>query len=89
MVIMQAYVLLSCVSGYEKEIISELKAIPEVVEVNGIWGKYDIFVKISSLELFGIEKTIEKIRLIKQITASDTMHVIYGQGGSVDSLDKG
>lgn len=81
--------MLSCVSGYEKEIISELKSISTVVEVNGIWGKYDIFVKISSMELLGIEKTIEKIRSIKQITASDTMHVIYGQGGSVDELDKG
>lgn len=81
---MQAYVLINCVPGYEKEIISKLKTFPEVVEINGVWGKYDIFAKISSLEPTGIDRTIEKIRSIKEITQTDTMHVTYGQGGTID-----
>ena len=81
---MQAYVLIGCVPGYEKEIISKLKKFPEVIEINGVWGKHDIFAKVSSLEPTGIDRVIEKIRSIKEITQTDTMHVIYGQGGSID-----
>lgn len=81
---MQAYVLINCLPGNEKEIISNLKKIPEVVEINGIWGKYDIFVKIASIEPSDIDKVIEKIRSISEITDTDTMHVIYGQGGTID-----
>ena len=81
---MQAYVLLRCDAGYEREIISELKKLPEVVEINGIWGKYDIFVKISSPEPHGVDSIIAKIRTIKNIVSSDTMPVLYGQGGTID-----
>ena len=81
---MQAYILLKCVTGLEKNIIDQLKRIPEVVEVNGIWGKYDIFVKVSSSESNGIDKAVEQIRSNKDITDTYTMHVLYGQGGSID-----
>ena len=45
---MLSYVLITCQPGTEPDVISEIKSIPEVVEVNGIMGKYDIFVKIFS-----------------------------------------
>lgn len=56
-----------------------------VVEVNGIWGKYDVFVKISSMEPSSIDETISNIRKIKEVTKTYTMHVLYGQGGSIDN----
>ncbi|MGQ0375941.1 MAG: Lrp/AsnC ligand binding domain-containing protein [Nitrososphaerota archaeon] len=82
---MQAYILLNCVPGLEREAIAEVKRIPEVEEVNGIMGRYDIIVKIASSEPDGIDKCVRKIRIIKHITASYTMPVLYGQGGSIDS----
>jgi hypothetical protein len=45
---MQAYILLNCNTGSEIDLISELKKLSEVTEVNGIWGKFDIFLKICS-----------------------------------------
>ena len=81
---MIAYVLINCVPGSENNIITELKRLPEVTEINGIWGKYDIFVKISSKEIHGIDSLVEKIRSYKEITSSDTMHVLYGQGGTIE-----
>jgi DNA-binding Lrp family transcriptional regulator len=81
---MQAYMLLNCNPGLEKEIITKIKKIPEVLEVNGIWGKYDIFVKIESLEPNGLDKTLSEIRKLPDITNSFTMPVLYGQNGTID-----
>ena len=81
---MQAYVLLNCNPGSEIDLISELKKIPEVIEVNGIWGKYDIFLKISSDD---IDKIVSKLRNRKDIANSYTMHVLYGQGGTIDDVE--
>jgi len=81
---MQAYVLLNCNTGSEMDLISELKRMPEILEVNGVWGKYDIFLKISSEDPEGIDKIVSKLRNNKEITNSYTMHVLYGQGGTID-----
>ncbi|NIP62774.1 MAG: Lrp/AsnC family transcriptional regulator [Nitrosopumilaceae archaeon] len=82
---MQAYILLKCPPGHEREIISQLKNMPSIVEVNGIWGTYDVFAKISTLEPSSIDDTISTIRKIKEVSETYTMHVLYGQGGSIDS----
>ena len=76
--------MLKCNSGAEISLISELKKIPEVVEINGVWGKYDIFLKVSSSEPEGIDKVVGMIRTKNGITQSYTMQVLYGQGGTID-----
>lgn len=81
---MQAYILLNCQTGSETELIAELKKIPEVVEINGIWGKYDVFLKVVTEEPQGIDKVVSKLRTLPDITNSYTMHVLYGQGGTID-----
>ena len=86
---MQAYILLNCNTGSEIELISELKKIPEIIEINGIWGKYDIFLKIFSDDPEGIDRIVSKLRNHKDITNSYTMHVLYGQGGTIDDLESG
>ena len=84
---MQAYILLNCNTGNEIGLISELKKFQEVTEVNGIWGKYDIFLKICSEDSEGIDKIVSKLRSHKGITHSYTMHVLYGQGGTIDDIE--
>lgn len=81
---MQAYILLNCNTGSEINLISELKKLPEVTEINGIWGKYDIFLKICSKDPDGIDNIVSKLRNHAEITQSHTMHVLYGQGGTID-----
>ena len=81
---MQAYVLLTCNPGSESSLIAELKKIHEVTEVNGVWGKYDIFLKICTDNPGSIDKIVSKIRTFDDITSSYTMHVLYGQGGTID-----
>ena len=42
------YILINCDLGSEVEIINELAKIPEVKEVRGTYGIYDIFVKLQA-----------------------------------------
>jgi len=81
---MQAYVLINCNTGSETKVISELKELPEMVEINGIWGKYDIFLKIKTVDPNGVEEIIKRLRNHPDITDTFTMHVLYGQGGNID-----
>ena len=81
---MQAYVLINCNTSSETKIISELKELPEIVEINDIWGKYDIFLKIKTVDPNGVEETIKRLRNHPDITDTFTMHVLYGQGGNID-----
>lgn len=81
---MIAYILINCIPSEEKNIISKLSKLSEVVEVNGVWGKHDIFTKVVGKVPVDIDLIIGKIRKIKGITSTYTMEALYGQGGTID-----
>lgn len=81
---MQAYILIKCTPGTESKIISELNELKEIVEINGIWGQYDIFLKISTADPFGIDDIVKRLRNHPDISATETFDVLYGQGGTID-----
>lgn len=81
---MITYILATCIPGNEKEVIEKIKELPNIVEVNGIMGKYDIFVKIQSDEALKMDSTIGKIRTVPHITSTVSIPVLYGQGGTID-----
>lgn len=81
---MQAYILIKCNSGCESRIISEFSELKDVVEINGIWGIHDIFLKIATADPFGIDTIVKRLRNHPDITATETLDVLYGQGGSID-----
>lgn len=81
---MIAYILATCIPGNEKEVIQKIKELPNVAEVNGIMGKYDIFVKIQSDQVMNVDSTISKIRTVPHVTNTISMPAIYGQGGTID-----
>lgn len=76
------YVLINCQSGFENSIIEKLIKIPEVKEVQGIFGEYDIFVKIESDSQENLEDVLtRKIRKIPNITSTNSLSPIPSQGG--------
>lgn len=81
---MIAYILVTCVPGNEKEVISKTKSLTDVIEVNGVMGKYDVFVKIEAKDPAKVDAAISKVRNVAHVTSTITMPVIYGQGGTVD-----
>lgn len=81
---MIAYILATCVPGNEKEVINKIKEIQNVVEVNGVMGKYDVFVKIQADNIAKVDAAIGKVRNVPHVTGTVSMPVIYGQGGTID-----
>jgi len=75
-----AYILLTCDLGSENSVIEQLKAIPSVKETSGIYGAYDILVKIESSSSNGLRETVTfKIRKIQHVRSTLTLTCIEGQ----------
>ena len=71
-----SYVLISCEVGAEKSILAELKSLESVKEIRGLFGSYDIIVKLeatSEEELKDI--VVSKIRNLKNIRTTLTLIV--------------
>lgn len=68
--------------GSEVDIITEFMKIPEVKEVRGTYGVYDIFVKLQGDTREALENIItHKIRRIPKIRSTVTLSPILAQGG--------
>jgi DNA-binding Lrp family transcriptional regulator len=80
----EAYVLLNCDLGLEDALIKELISIPEVSEVKGVFGVYDIVVKVNTDSEEEIKRTIARVRSMNKIKSSLTMMVIENQNGNSD-----
>ena len=77
----QAFVLINCELGSEEHIISALKTFPDVKNVQGTFGAYDIIAEISSESVEKIRETITwKIRKIEKIRSTLTLTKVEGQG---------
>ncbi len=71
-----AYVLISCEVGTEESILAKLKSLESVKEISGLFGSYDIVVKLeaaSEEELKDI--VVLKIRNLKKIRTTVTLRV--------------
>jgi DNA-binding Lrp family transcriptional regulator len=76
------YVLVNCDLGSEVDIIKELTKIPEVQEVRGTYGIYDIFIKLQAESGATLENIItNKVRRIPKIRSTVTLTPILSQGG--------
>jgi DNA-binding Lrp family transcriptional regulator len=76
-----SYVLVQCDLGYETEIIKILMGIPQIKEVRGTYGVFDIFVRIQADSKDEIDEIITKIRKIPHIRGTNTLIAILSQGG--------
>ena len=75
-----AYVLINCDLGYEAEIIDEIKQIEDVKEVHGVFGAYDILVKLESANVENLKDIITwKIRKLNRVRSTLTLMAIEGQ----------
>ena len=76
-----AYVLITSDLGSEDNIIKEIRGIADVKKVKGIYGVYDIIVKVESNSMEELKNTITwKIRKIPPVHSAVTLMVIEGQG---------
>ena len=50
-------------------------------------GKHDIILKVLTYDPQFIDNLIKRLRNHPDVTDTYTMHVLYGQGGSIDEED--
>ncbi|MDH3855283.1 MAG: Lrp/AsnC ligand binding domain-containing protein [Nitrosopumilus sp.] len=65
--------------GFEEHVIDELKRIESVKEIQGVFGMFDVLVKIESSEVKTLDQTVlMKIQKIKHIQLIQTL-IVYEQ----------
>ena len=72
----EAYVLLKVTPGYERNIVKELKDIPEIEDINELYGEWDMIAKVSVVRIEDLDALLsEKMRKIEGVTLTSTMIV--------------
>ncbi len=72
----EAYVLLKVAPGYERNIVSELKDMPEIEDIDELYGEWDIITKASVVRIEDLDALLsEKMRKIEGVTLTSTMIV--------------
>ena len=70
------YVLIICEVGTEKSILAELKSLESVKEISGVFGSYDIIVKLEATSEEKIKDiVVSKIRNLKKIRTTVVLTV--------------
>jgi len=74
-----AYVLVSCDLGFDAEIIHEIKQVQDVKEASGVFGAYDILVKLESDNVENLRDIITwKIRKLSRVRSTLTLMTMEG-----------
>jgi len=69
-----AYVFVNCDLGFEAEIIDEIKQLKGVKEVQGVFGAYDILVRLESANLENLREIITwKLRKLNRVKSTLTL----------------
>ncbi len=74
-----AYVLITCDLGFDVEIIDEITQLEGVKEVHGVFGVYDILVKLESANVENLRDIITwKIRKLNRVRSTLTLLTTEG-----------
>lgn len=74
-IMVSAFVMISCDLGSTEEIVSELQKVKGVEEVSMVNGIYDIVVKISAANEEDLEQTNMRMRNIVKVLSTMTLIV--------------
>jgi len=73
---LSAYVLVTLESGSEREVCGKIAQFDEVVEVNELYGEYDVIIKVRVEKLPQLDAFLtEKLRAIPDVYLTSTMIV--------------
>jgi len=71
-----SYVLIVCEVGALESILTELKSLESVKEISGLFGSYDIIVKLEATSEEEIKDiVVSKIRNLQQVRTTVTLRV--------------
>ncbi|HDI46478.1 MAG TPA: Lrp/AsnC family transcriptional regulator [Candidatus Methanomethylia archaeon] len=74
-----AYALINVEVGYDKEVLAELRKIPEVKEAHLVYGIYDIVAKLEADSIDQLREVVtQRIRRIDRVRSTMTMIAMEG-----------
>ncbi len=73
-----AFVLVTVDTGSEREVIEDLKKIPQVKDIDYVYGNFDLVLKVKVKAINELQKVLDKIRQMDHIRSTLTM--IIGRG---------
>ena len=72
----KAYILLKAQPGHERNIVKELKGLPEIETINELYGEWDIVMIVSVASIDELDVLLsEKMRTIEGVALTSTMIV--------------
>jgi DNA-binding Lrp family transcriptional regulator len=82
-----AYVMINTFPGTEKQVLDEVADIPGVISVEGVYGEFDLVVRVEVPVGNNVEQVITKIRRVTGIRATRTVSSIDGERKSGTAMD--
>jgi len=72
----EAYILMKVHVGSERDVFQKLKDIKEIVDINELYGEWDIIMKVRVQKIEELDSLLtDKIRSIEEIKLTSTMIV--------------
>jgi DNA-binding Lrp family transcriptional regulator len=73
------YLLIETQVGHLEEVAKRIRAVPDVVEVQGVTGPFDLIVKVQSDHInTALDVVMSKIRRIPGIKSTETLVTVSG-----------
>jgi len=75
-----SYVLINTETGFEDEVLKELKKMPNIKEAYVVYGVYDIVAKLEAEDLNKLKELVALgIRRLEKVRSTLTMIVVVGK----------
>lgn len=82
-----AYVIIRALPGMEKQVIEQVTEIPHVISAEGVYGDFDIVVRIEVPGNQSLQPVISKIRSVAGIKLTNTAFTVEGERKSGTGTD--
>jgi DNA-binding Lrp family transcriptional regulator len=82
-----AYVMINTLPGMEKPVLEEIVQLPGVVSVEGVYGEFDLIVRVDVPIGNTVDLVINRIRKVSGIKSTRTVSTIDGEHKSGIGMD--
>jgi DNA-binding Lrp family transcriptional regulator len=82
-----AYVMINTLPGMERPVLDEISQLPGVVSVEGVYGEFDLIVRLEVPVGNTVDFVITKIRKISGVKSTRTVSTIDGERKSGTGMD--
>ena len=68
-----AFILVTIDTGREREVIEDLKKIPQIKNIDYVYGNFDFVVKVKVKSMNELQRVLDKIRQMDYIRSTSSM----------------